>query len=234
MSALRALARRFARTPLHPQWLLGRREPPAGLRDMPGLVLDIGSADQWIARHLASDATYVGLDYPPTGRTLYGARPQVFGDAGQLPFRDGSFDVVVCLEVLEHVREPDQALRELARVLRPGGRAFVSMPFLYPVHDAPHDYQRWTESGWRRSANAVGLEVEALRRRGSALRTAGLLACLAIAGPLGEGPRWRALALLPPALLAVLACNLVAVALDAVWPRWDAMPGGLELDLRRP
>jgi len=234
MSALREVARRFVRTPLHPQWLLGARRPPPGLDRLRGVILDVGAADQWIARHLSRDVTYVGLDHPVTGGALYGARPQVFGDASRLPFRDRSFDGVVCLEVLEHVREPEQALHEMARVLRPGGRAFQSMPFLYPIHDAPHDYQRWTESAWRRSAAAVGLEIEAVRARGSALRTAGLLACLAIAGPLQAGPRWRLALLLSPAVLAVLARNLTAVVLDALWPRWDAMPGGLEVVMRRP
>lgn len=234
MTALRAIARRFARTPLHPQWLLGRREPPLSMRGVVGLVLDIGAADQWIARHLGRGATYVALDHPLTGGTLYGARPNIFGDAAGLPFRDGVFDAVVCLEVLEHVREPEDALLEISRVLRPNGRAFLSMPFLYPVHDAPHDYQRWTENGWRRSLEAAGLVVVAIQSRGSAMRTAGLLACLAITGPLNAGSAWRAAILLPPALLGVLACNLLAWAAEAIWPRWNAMPGGFQVVVRRP
>lgn len=49
-------------------------------------------------------------------------------DAGRLPFDDGSFDVVVCIEVLEHLFAPLDAVREMARVLRPGGLLIVTVP----------------------------------------------------------------------------------------------------------
>jgi SAM-dependent methyltransferase len=176
----------------------------------------------------------VALDYPSTGRDLYGARPDVFGDAGRLPFAGGAFDGIVCLEVLEHVSDPDAALAEIARVLKRGGRALVSMPFLYPVHDAPHDYQRWTNHGWARSAARAGLEIVTIAPIGSAVRTAGLLACLAIAGPLQRATLIKQLLLAPVVLLCVPVINLAAVIAERLWPRWDAMPVGLELELRRP
>jgi len=54
------------------------------------------------------------------------------GDVTSLPFRDGAFDVVVCSEVLEHVRDADAAVRELVRVLKPGGSLAVSVPRFFP------------------------------------------------------------------------------------------------------
>lgn len=79
---------------------------------------------------------------------------------------DGSFDVVLCTQVLEHVPRPWDAVAEIARVLRPGGAALVSVPHLSAIHEAPHDYFRFTEYGIRSLADDCGLEVEELERCG--------------------------------------------------------------------
>jgi len=67
----------------------------------------------------------------------------------ELPFGDQSFDYVTCLEGLEHIENPQQAMREFARVLKPGGKLFVSTPFAFPVHQKPYDYYRYTAYGLR-------------------------------------------------------------------------------------
>jgi SAM-dependent methyltransferase len=71
----------------------------------------------------------------------------VRADLAALPFADGSVDGVLCEMVLEHVPDARAALREIARVVRPGGRVYVALPFLWPYHASPHDYWRWTSSG---------------------------------------------------------------------------------------
>ena len=68
-------------------------------------------------------------------------------NACQLPFRDGAFGVVICTEVLEHTRTPDVLLNELRRVLQPGGKLLLSVPFAFPIHYAPTDYYRFTRFG---------------------------------------------------------------------------------------
>lgn len=232
--SLRKWATVFARTPLHPQWLLGKRKIPAGLRSFAGLVLDIGAADRWIESHLPAGVAYVALDYPATGRDLYGARPDVFADGAHLPMSSASFDGVVCLEVLEHVPDPSIVVAEIARVLRPGGRAWLSMPFLYPLHDAPFDFQRYTEYGLRRDIQRAGLEVVALRKSGHAIRSAGLLFSLAVAGgahATGGRIRWL---LLPLVAVFVLAINLAAWLLSLLWPDWNPMAMGHEVEVRKP
>lgn len=133
MGDLRSSLAWLVRTPLHPQWLLGVREPPHGIGDVEGRFLDIGAADRWIEPLLRAGARYTALDYPATGRDMYGAKPDVFADAARLPFADGSFDGVTCLEVLEHVPDPAIVMAEIGRVLRRGGRAWVLMPFLCPA-----------------------------------------------------------------------------------------------------
>ena len=54
-----------------------------------------------------------------------------------MPFKSASFDTVVALEVLEHVRNPDACLAEIDRVLRPDGRVLLTVPFVAPLHQLP-------------------------------------------------------------------------------------------------
>jgi SAM-dependent methyltransferase len=74
---------------------------------------------------------------------------QVIGDAQALGICDASFDVVLCTEVLEHLPEPQRAIDEIYRVLVPGGQLLLTTRFLFPIHDAPHDYFRFTKYGLR-------------------------------------------------------------------------------------
>ncbi len=62
-------------------------------------------------------------------------------------FKSNSIDIIFCIEVLEHVKNPFNAVKELERVLKPGGVFIGSTPFLFPIHDEPHDYFRYTKYG---------------------------------------------------------------------------------------
>ncbi len=73
----------------------------------------------------------------------------VVTDAQRLAFCDGSFEVILCTEVLEHIPDPQSAIDEMFRVLAPGGRLVLTTRFLFPIHDAPHDYFRFTKYGLR-------------------------------------------------------------------------------------
>jgi SAM-dependent methyltransferase len=67
----------------------------------------------------------------------------------ELPFADNTYSVVLCMSVLEHLERPADAIAEMRRVLKPEGRIVVSVPFLFPIHDAPGDYWRFTKYGLR-------------------------------------------------------------------------------------
>jgi len=233
-SSLRSQFRWLARTPLHPQWLLATQDPGPRLRQCRGTVLDIGAANRWLALHLPEDTRYIAFDYPTTAVGMYGCRPDVFGDAHRLPFADATIDAVACFEVLEHTRDPDAVLAEIARVLKPGGFAELSMPFLYPVHDAPYDFQRWTVHGWERSGSRCGLEVERLQPTNSALQASAVLACLALAAPAAGAHGLRRLLLLALLGPLVLAINLAATMLGWFWPEWPALTTSYRVTLRKP
>ena len=73
------------------------------------------------------------------------SQAKVISDLKNLPFKDEYFDSFLLLEVLEHVENPNEVIKEIFRVLKKGAIGFVSMPFLYQIHMAPKDYRRWTK-----------------------------------------------------------------------------------------
>lgn len=234
---LRILADLVKNTPLHPQWLLGQGLKQEGLmRQARGQILDIGCADRWLESVLPAGCHYVGLDYPPTGAALYHAKPDVFADAAALPFPAGSFDTVVLFEVLEHVERPRQALMEAARILKSQGRLLLTMPFLYPIHDEPHDYQRYTKYGLAREADRAGLRIEQITPVLGSAETAGLTLCLALAGMLVAAMEKRALSilLLPLIVSLVPLINVFAWLAGRLLPSWPALTSGYQLVATKP
>ena len=86
----------------------------------------------------------------------------IVGSATDLPIGDAGVDLVVTQEVLEHVDDPFKAVREIHRVLKPGGKAFIQLPFIIGYHPCPVDYWRFTEHGIQELARQAGFEsVEA-------------------------------------------------------------------------
>ncbi len=83
-----------------------------------------------------------------------------------LPLKSGVADAAICISVLEHLRNPDLLIEETARVLKPGGRFYLSVPFVYPFHAAPSDYYRWTPEGLEEKLSAHFDTVEAGPRGG--------------------------------------------------------------------
>ncbi len=226
---LRRLFDGLRRTPLHPQWFAFLREDSnlrADCAELAGLVLDIGCADQKPRRHLGADADYVGLDYYNTATGWYGTRPDVFGDAQRLPLQSQSIDHVLLLDVLEHLPQPAACLEEIQRVLRPGGRLIIQVPFMYPLHDAPLDFHRWTRFGLHRAAQEAGFEIVRESAIGHPLETSALVANIASSkSVLNWVQRRNPLALLAIGLpFLVLWRNVVARVLAALSSSDELMP----------
>lgn len=90
------------------------------------------------------------------------AAVDVFASIDQMPFEDNKFDVVLCADVLEHVENMEKAVKEIARVLKPKGEVIISVPFLYPVHEMPYDFFRFTRYGLESLMKRNGLKVKIL------------------------------------------------------------------------
>jgi SAM-dependent methyltransferase len=108
-----------------------------------GKCLDVGSYNvNGCVRDLFAD--YTGLDMRP------GPNVDVVANAKEIPFPRESFDVVTCLEMIEHDQDPFWSVEEMKRVLRPGGSLVITVPGIgFPRHDYPSDYWRFTDDGLR-------------------------------------------------------------------------------------
>lgn len=92
--------------------------------------------------------------------------PTVAGDAQTLPFRDGSFDAVKCSELTGYLYEPLHMVKEVKRVLKAGGIAVFTAPFLTPFDEDQHDGVRLTSAWWRWAARETGLRIEEIKEQG--------------------------------------------------------------------
>jgi SAM-dependent methyltransferase len=86
-----------------------------------------------------------------------------------LPFGDAAFDTIVLSDVLEHIPTPELLWKEMARILSANGKILLSVPFLYWVHEGPHDYYRYTQFALRRFVEMSGLQLLVIQPTGGAL-----------------------------------------------------------------
>jgi SAM-dependent methyltransferase len=123
-----------------------------------GVLVDIGCglkpyeelAQPYIERH-------VGVDHPTT---LHGnQRVDISATAYAIPVEGESFDSALCSAVLEHLEEPEQAIRECFRVLKPGGHAIYTVPLFWHLHEEPRDFFRYTKYGLKHLFLKAGFEI---------------------------------------------------------------------------
>lgn len=127
-----------------------------------GVLLDVGCGTKPYVRFTKGRTTrHVGLDHPGS---LHGdSAVDVAGWAPALPFKAEAFDSLLCTAVLEHLEEPQQALNEAYRVLKPGGIAMYLAPFIWHVHEEPRDFFRYSRYGLEYLFHKAGFEVVELK-----------------------------------------------------------------------
>lgn len=119
-----------------------------------GHILDIGCGTKPHRQWFSGVKSYTGIDINDAGNA------DVRGTATDLPFQDNSFNSIISTQVLEHVSDPFAFFEEINRVLKAGGDALISTNQMYPLHEIPHDYYRFTRYGLEYLAEEVDLIVD--------------------------------------------------------------------------
>lgn len=118
-----------------------------------GLLLDVGCGRKPYQNVFKGVRKYIGLDLPLNNKA------DVYGNGMYLPFKDRVFDTVLCNQVLEHVPEPFLLMKEIARVLKPGGFLILTTPQTWGLHLEPNNFYRYTKYGLSYLAEKSGLEI---------------------------------------------------------------------------
>lgn len=121
-------------------------------------IYDIGCGDKPFAPFLKDKVKeHIGVDIEDG---FYdSSHIDMVGTAYEVPAPDGSADAVISSQVIEHLEKPVDAILETHRLLKPSGLLFLSFPFMYPIHAAPHDYCRYTEFSMDKMLDDNGFEL---------------------------------------------------------------------------
>ncbi len=110
-------------------------------------VLVIGAGNSGFGIEILSKNKFIKII---NSDVSFGLNTNIICDAHDLPFRDNSFDAIICQAVLEHVADPYRCVDEIYRVLKPNKFVYIETPFMQQVHMAPYDFTRFTYLGHRR------------------------------------------------------------------------------------
>lgn len=122
-----------------------------------GRLLDVGCGTKPYQGFFGVES-YVGLDIESESSCRRGTADYLY-DGNNFPLSDASFDAVLCNQVLEHVFNPDVFLGEINRVLKPGGKFLLTVPFVWDEHEQPFDFARYSSFGLRALLEEAGFKV---------------------------------------------------------------------------
>lgn len=128
-----------------------------------GVVLDIGCGNKPYEYMFSEKATkYIGCDVVQSDLR----KVDIICEATNIPLDNNSFDTILCTQVVEHVSEPEKVFQEAYRLLNKKGIFIVSTNMYWQIHEAPHDYFRFTEYGIKFLLEKSGFEVVSIKENG--------------------------------------------------------------------
>jgi SAM-dependent methyltransferase len=114
--------------------------------ELKGEILDFGCGSMPYRDLLSNATSYIGLEYD-TLENRINKRADIFYDGERIPLEDNSIDGALSTQTLEHVPNPERIVQEWFRVIKCGGKLLLTVPFMWPEHEMPYDFQRYTTQG---------------------------------------------------------------------------------------
>ena len=137
-------------------WFYNRRFLADNLNLVRGDVIDVGCGRckyKGLISGSSQVKSYTGVDF-------YATQADVIADLNKkFPIEDNKFDTAICISVIEHLLEPQNALSEIARILKPNGYLLLSTPWIYPYHGEPNDYFRYSGDCLKYLLEKAGFEI---------------------------------------------------------------------------
>lgn len=131
-----------------------------------GKLLDFGCGSKPYKPLFTNATEYIGLDYEGEGHSHRDEQVDVFYDGRHIPFPEASFDAVFSSEVMEHVFNPGDIFPEIYRVMKPGAKLLLTCPFVWPEHEVPVDYARYTGFALQHLLEQNGFRILTLDKSG--------------------------------------------------------------------
>lgn len=176
-----------------------------------GKLIDLGCGDMPFKEFLLDLVnTYDSLDLWPSSEEV-----TYVGDIQNMGIIDsGAYDSAICLEVLEHVPDPQQALKEIYRILKPSGILIISVPHLSRIHNIPYDYFRFTLYGLTHLLHSAGFDIVDIQVRGGMFSFLGHQMSIVILGGCWGTPILRRVALTLVKYCITIPCYKLDQLLD--------------------
>nr|WP_268035823.1 class I SAM-dependent methyltransferase [Algoriphagus sp. PAP.12] len=126
-----------------------------------GDLLDVGCGEKPYETLILSNpqiTSYSGVDLIGGQEYKVGVKPDFYWDGITFPFDDSTYDSAMATEVLEHCPDPQITLTEIFRILRPDSPLILTVPFIWPTHESPCDYYRYTPFGLKYQLERAGFK----------------------------------------------------------------------------
>lgn len=135
-----------------------------------GRLIDVGCGSKpWQGLFAPYVEEHIGVDHIPSPHDPDAV--DVLATAYEIPLEDASIDTVLMTAVLEHLEEPDRAIAECRRLLKPGGHLIITAPFIWPLHAEPRDFFRYSPHGLRFLLESEGFDVVEVEPNAGAWKT---------------------------------------------------------------